>query len=296
LVKLPIWTWLTANLAASAKRELSPDFYMAQRACHFHAASGTGLAQSLRVNLVSALGEPMFEEKVDRADVEKMPDEYKTLLSRVLTIQADCEIGGPHLYVKDILPSAPTRINQLIVARTAAEEMDHYRKIARLAGDLGVDTSFLLSIPNQKRSLEAFRGLITSWEDFSVFGFLIDRVGRFQLEEFLDCSYLPLQRILPEILKEEMGHVGFGTNQTGEMASKGGEQKDRIQKSVDSWYIKALDMFGRSDSERSNRYCHWGLKRRNNTQARWEFKKEVDPIIQQMGLTVPDPIAGRQYL
>jgi ring-1,2-phenylacetyl-CoA epoxidase subunit PaaA len=214
----------------------------------------------------------------------------------VLTIQADCEIGGPHLYVKDILPSAPTRISQLIVARTAAEEMDHYRKIARLAGDLGVDTSFLLSIPNQKRSLEAFRGLITSWEDFSVFGFLIDRVGRFQLEEFLDCSYLPLQRILPEILKEEMGHVGFGTNQTGEMASKGGEQKDRIQKSVDSWYIKALDMFGRSDSERSNRYCHWGLKRRSNTQARSDFKKEVDPIIQEMGLTVPDPVTGRQYL
>jgi 1,2-phenylacetyl-CoA epoxidase catalytic subunit len=55
-------------------------------------------------------------------------------------------------------------------------------------------------------------------------------------------------------------------------------------------------MFGRSDSERSNRYCHWGLKRRSNTQARWEFKKEVDPLIQDMGLTVPDPVAGRQYL
>jgi ring-1,2-phenylacetyl-CoA epoxidase subunit PaaA len=213
-----------------------------------------------------------------------------------LTIQADCEIGGPHLYVKDMLPSAPTRVNQLIVARTAAEEMDHYRKIARLAGEIGVDTSFLLSVPNQKRYLEAFRGVITSWEDFAVFGFLIDRVGRFQLEEFLDCSYLPLQRVLPEILKEELGHIGFGTNQSAEMALKGGEQQEKIQKSVDFWYVKALDMFGRSDSERSNRFCHWGLKRRSNTQARWDFKKEVDPLIQQMGLTVPDPIAGRQYL
>jgi ring-1,2-phenylacetyl-CoA epoxidase subunit PaaA len=238
----------------------------------------------------------MFEDKIDRDAFDKMPDEYKELLSRVLTIQADCEIGGPHLYVKDMLPSAPTKLNQLIVARTAAEEMDHYRKIARLAGEIGVDTSFLLSVPNQKRYLEAFRGLISTWEDFAVFGFLIDRVGRFQLEEFLDCSYLPLQRILPEILKEEMGHIGFGTNQTAEMALKGGEQQEKIQRSVDFWYIKALDMFGRSDSERSNRYYHWGLKRRSNTQARWEFKKEVDPLIQQMGLDVPDPIAGRQYL
>ncbi|MGH7876020.1 MAG: Phenylacetic acid catabolic protein [Candidatus Binatia bacterium] len=238
----------------------------------------------------------MFEDKVDRNGVEAMPDEYKQLLGRLLTIQADCEIGGPHLYVKDVLLTAPSKTNQLIVARTAAEEMDHYRKIARLAGEIGVDTSFLLSVPNQKRYLEAFRGLISSWEDFAIFGFLIDRVGRFQLEEFLDCSYLPLQRILPEILKEEMGHIGFGTNQTADMALKGGEQKEKIQKSIDSWYIKALDMFGRSDSQRSNRYCDWGLKHRSNTQARWEFKKEVDPLIQQMGLVVPDPVAGRQYL
>jgi ring-1,2-phenylacetyl-CoA epoxidase subunit PaaA len=238
----------------------------------------------------------MFEDKIEREDLEKMPAEYKELLERVLTIQADCEIGGPHLYVKDIFPTAPSQVNQLIVARTAAEEMDHYRKIAKLAGDIGTDTSFLLSIPNQKRSLEAFRGVIKTWEDFAVFGFLIDRVGRYQLEEFLDCSYLPLQRILPEILKEEIGHIGFGTNQTAELAAKGDGERERAQRSVDFWYIKALDMFGRSDSERSNRFCHWGLKRRSNSQARWEFIKEVGPIIQGMGLTVPDPIKDRKFL
>ena len=44
----------------------------------------------------------MFEDKVDGGEFEKMPSEYKELLEWVLTIQADCEIGGPHLYVKDI--------------------------------------------------------------------------------------------------------------------------------------------------------------------------------------------------
>jgi len=242
------------------------------------------------------VGETMFEEKIEHEDLEKMPSEYRELLERVLTIQADCEIGGPHLYVKDILLTAPSKVNQLIVARTAAEEMDHYRKITRLAGEIGKDTSFLLSIPNQQRYLEAFRGVIKTWEDFSVFGFLIDRVGRYQLEEFLDCSYLPLQRILPEILKEEMGHIGFGTNQTAEIAAKGGESRERVQQSLNFWYTKALDMFGRTDSERSNRFCHWGLKRRSNSQARWEFIKEVDPIITSMGLTVPDPVNGRKFL
>ena len=79
-----------------------------------------------------------------------------------------------------------------------------------------------------------------------MFGFLIDRVGRYQLEEFFECSYLPLQRILPEILIEEIGHIGFGTNQTAELASKNEEARQRVQRGLDFWYIKALDMFGRT--------------------------------------------------
>lgn len=238
----------------------------------------------------------MFEEKIELKDLEKMASEYKDLLGRVLTIQADCEIGGPHLYVKDILPNAPSKINQLIVARTAAEEIDHFRKIARLAGEIGVDVSPLLRVPNQKRYVEAFRGIIKTWEDFSVFGFLIDRVGRYQLEEFLTCSYLPLQRILPEILKEEIRHIGFGTKETADLAAKGGEAKEKVQRSLDYWYVKALDMFGRSESERSNRYCFWRLKRRSNGQARKNFINEVMPIIMNMGLSVPDPLRERKFL
>ena len=238
----------------------------------------------------------MFREQVELKDIEKMNPEYRELLGRVVTIQADCEIGGPHLYVKDILPSAPTKADQLVVARTAAEELDHYRKIARVAGDMGIDVSFVVSWPNQKRYLDAFRGIIKTWEDFSVFGFLIDRVGRYQLEEFNGCTYKPLERILPQIMKEEIGHVGYGQSKTTEMAAKGGEARDKLQKALDFWYVKALDMFGRSDSTRDQRYLYWGLKKRSNAQAREEFIQEVNPLIQKIGLQIPDPLQGRQYV
>ena len=238
----------------------------------------------------------MFREQVELKDIEKMNPEYRELLDRVVTIQADCEIGGPHLYVKDILPSAPTKADQLVVARAAAEELDHYRKIARVAGDMGIDVSFVVSWPNQKRYLDAFRGIIKTWEDFSVFGFLIDRVGRYQLEEFNGCTYKPLERILPQIMKEEIGHVGYGQSKTTEMAAKGGEAKDKVQKALDFWYVKALDMFGRSDSTRDQRYLYWGLKKRSNAQAREEFIQEVNPLIQKIGLQIPDPLQGRQYV
>ena len=238
----------------------------------------------------------MFKDKVEVKGFEKMDPEYQDLLRRVLTIQSDCEIGGPHLYVERMLPSAPTKLDQLIVARTAAEEVDHYRKFARLAGDIGVDVSFVLSAPNQKRYVEAFRGKITTWEDFAVFGFLIDRIGRYQLEEFIGCSFTPVEPLLPDIINEELGHIDFGATQTRELAAKGDESREKVQKALDYWYIKGLDMFGRSESRRSERYCYWGIKRRTNAQAREAYVKEVKPLIEEMGLRVPEPNQGRLYL
>ena len=241
----------------------------------------------------------VFTDRVEQDSLQKQDPEYIDLLRRVLAIQADCEIGGPHLYVDAMMPSAPTQIDQLVVARTAAEEIDHFRKFARLAGDIGVDTAYILSRKNQERYLEAFRGTITTWEDFSVFGFLIDRVGRYQLEEFAGCTYAPLSRLLEHpsrVLEEEAGHIDFGTTRTAELAARGGESKERVQKSVDFWYLTALDMFGRSESQRAERYRHWGLKRRSNAEARQQYIAEVNPLIESMGLEVPDPLAGRKYL
>lgn len=167
----------------------------------------------------------MFTDTIELKDFEKMDPEYKDLLKRIVTIQADCEIGGPHLYVKDMLPAAPSRVERLIVARTTAEEVDHYRKMARIAGDVGVDLSPLLSRPNRERYVDAFRGRISTWEDYAVFGFLIDRIGRYQLEEFIGCSYAPLDRVLPNVLKEEEGHIDHGTSKTAELAAKGGSRR-----------------------------------------------------------------------
>ena len=55
----------------------------------------------------------MFKDKVEVRDFEKMDPEYQDLLKRLLAIQADCEIGGPHLYVDEIFPTAPTKLDQI---------------------------------------------------------------------------------------------------------------------------------------------------------------------------------------
>jgi len=74
----------------------------------------------------------------------------------------------------------------------------------------------------------------------------------------------------------ELGHIGFGANRTAELAAKGDEQKEKVQKALDFWYPIALDMFGHSVSERSERYVYWGLKRRTTRRrAKSIFKRSI---------------------
>jgi len=65
---------------------------------------------------------------------------------------------------------------------------------------------------------------------------------------------------------------------------------------LNRWYPLALDMFGRSESWRSERYIEWGIKRRTNAEARAAYIEEVNPLIAEFGLAVPDEKKGRLYL
>lgn len=239
--------------------------------------------------------EPAFTDRIETRDVAKMPAEYRELLLRVLRIQADCEIGGPHLYVGQWLLSAPSPDDQWMLAKIAGEEIDHFRKINRLLNDLGQDASDLLSVEKSKRDLEAFRQDMPTWADVAVFGFLIDRVGQYQLEEFVGGSYAPLDRALPKVIQEEKTHVGYGHVKLRALVQTEDGVRD-AQRALDRWYPRALDMFGLTGSRRAARYVRWGLKRRLNEIARAEYVSEVTPLIRELGLVVPDERAGRHFL
>ena len=237
-----------------------------------------------------------FTDKVEARDFPKMDREYQDLLVRVLTIQADCEIGGPNIYVPEgwVGHRAPTPEDLWKMGKTATEEVDHFRKMNRLLNEIGHDATWVIWRPREERYVEAFRASMPTWGDVAVFGFLMDRVGRYQLEEFEGCSYKPLEDVLPDILREEVGHVNYGTMKLIELC-RTPEGKQEAQEALDRWYPLALDSFGQSESKRSERYIHWGLKRRMNAQQRAEFIAEVTPLIAKMGLKQPDPEVGRKY-
>jgi len=243
-----------------------------------------------------AAAQAKFTDRVTARDVAKLPDEYQDLLVRLLTIQADCEIGGPNVYGRRWILSAPTADDMFRLTHIVAEEIDHFRHMDHLLRDLGVDRSDLLSRANADRALEAFRVTdVRTWADVAAFCCLIDRVGRFQVEEMVGSSFEPLDGVLPQIMQEEMGHIGFGTARLTQLAADPETRAD-AQAAVDRWYPRALDMFGRSGSRRAERFIEWGLKHRLNEEARRDYIAEVGPVLLRMGLTVPREDYDRHYL
>ncbi|GIX46007.1 MAG: hypothetical protein KatS3mg131_0218 [Candidatus Tectimicrobiota bacterium] len=237
----------------------------------------------------------MFTDKIERKDFDKMPKEYQELLIRVLIIQTDSELGGPDLYLDSWLRQAPTVEDQVLLAKTAYEEIDHHRRFAKILEELGVDTRPILRRRRAERVLEAFRYPLETWAEMGAFGCLIDRVGQFHLEDFRDCSYLPVARIIPRILQEEKMHIAHGERILRDLCQTP-EGKAQAQAAINKLYPRGLDMFGRSDSQRSELFCKWGIKSRTNAESRRAYQETVDAVIRSLGLEVPDPLAGRKFL
>ena len=237
----------------------------------------------------------MFTDRIEQQDFDKMPQEYKDLLIRVLLVQVDSELGGPDLYLDSWARTAPTITDQLLLVKTAYEEIEHHHAFAKLLEALGVETWSITQRRREERILETFRHPLENWAEMGAFGALIDRVGQYHLEDFVECSYLPVAGIVPKILEEERAHIAHGERILRGLCDteKG---KLQAQAAIDKMYPSALDMFGNSDSRRSERYRTWGIKGRTNAESRQAYRNAVDPFITDLGLTLPDPKKDRHFL
>ena len=236
-----------------------------------------------------------FTDRIEPSDVVKMPEEYRDLVIRLLTIQADCEIGGPNVYGRRWFLNAPSADDMFRVTHILAEEIDHFRMMNGLLLEIGVDRTELLYRCSSERYVDAFRVTdVPTWSDVAAFCCLIDRVGRFQIEEMVASSFKALDKVLPRIRQEELGHVGYGTARLTALAADPATHEE-AQAAVNRWYPRALDSFGRSGSWRAERFIEWGLKHRLNEEARRDYIAEVGPIISDMGLVVPAEDYDRHF-
>jgi ring-1,2-phenylacetyl-CoA epoxidase subunit PaaA len=102
----------------------------------------------------------------------------------------------------------------------------------------------------------------------------------------LTCSYGPWRRVVEGIFKEEVVHIGHGEMWVRRLAEHP-STREECQETLNKWYVRTMNIFGRPGSRRNAMYQKLGLKKRDNDEVRWAFHNEVKAFCDKVGLTLP---------
>lgn len=234
---------------------------------------------------------------ISAEDLARTPREYQELVVRMLIghAQGEAFVLNDDVYAK-WAADAPTAEHRFAVLRTIEEELMHARASWRMLRQLRHMVDIDELVPYQQSTREGFQHATPTWGEHAALCALTDRVGCFQQEEQLDCSYLPYaESIRTEYFPFEKRHAGRGRHWLQELC-RTEEGRREAQTAVDVWWPRALDMFGRSDSQRQYRFIYYRLKERTNEERRQAYIEVVGAELAKLGLTVPDPLVGRKFL
>jgi len=218
--------------------------------------------------------------------VDEMTEEYKSNLIHLLIMQFDSEWFGGLGYVPWI-EKAPTMEEKWAMTNIARDEISHAMRCSALLKVLGVSTDELLATRDRDRRLDIFRYPIPEWHDLVMFNFLMDRAAGHQLEDYKYSSYAPWARVIEVIDKEEESHVEHGEKWVKRLCENP-QIKKLSQQALDTWYPRTMDIFGRPKTAKNALYRKLGLKRRDNEEVRQAFYQEIKPLIEGLGLRLPD--------
>ena len=235
---------------------------------------------------------------------EEMTEEYRTSLVHLMTMQADSELAGAFGYVPWIM-KAPSIEEKHVVAQIVKDEVRHAHVMYGLLEDLGVDVAahvarhdFTLRLDDTAadigtarvaadKRVNIFYYPIDTWSDFIFFNFCMDRGAGHQLEDVRQCSYGPWARAIEGIFKEEKFHIRHGEFWVRKLAEDPATREE-AQATLDKWYIRTMNIFGRPGSARNAVYRQYRLKLRDNDEVRQAFADEVRDKAEAVGLTVPE--------
>jgi ring-1,2-phenylacetyl-CoA epoxidase subunit PaaA len=128
---------------------------------------------------------------------------------------------------------------------------------------------------------------IDTWADFVFFNFCMDRGAGHQLEDVRGCSYGPWVRAIEGIFKEEKFHIRHGEFWVKRLAEDP-KTHDEAQATLNRWYIRTMNIFGRPGSAKNVLYRKYRLKLRDNDEVRQTFAREVAEKAGAVGLTLPE--------
>lgn len=224
----------------------------------------------------------------------EMPEEFKELLVRMLMHHLENSTNPQYTNLLNALWAKgmtliPDQRLKVTFAKLMQQEVEHGAITARILEGLGVGPvdapikQYLFHLP------------LDTFCDMAYFNALGDRVGCYIGETWDGVPYAPLLEVADRLHKDEVFHATFGMNNLRRIVSTPEGMAEANEK-IKIWWPAALDMFGRSDSDFTDEYVKWGLRQKNNGELREQFILDTRPMLEKLGITVPDDRAHRRFL
>ena len=220
---------------------------------------------------------------------EQIPDEpYRKMLLTLMERQASREIAGAEVFGQCLI-HAPTYEHKLQLVRLQREELKHFKLIADLLAEFGIDVETF--VRNGQRGESRFTGnaadlQVEDWIDGALFNFMTDRAATFQLAEYAKGSYVPLAKATRIVVRDEEFHTRFGEMCVEELCREPAARRE-VQRRFAKWFGGAMRIFGRPGTP-GNRYCiEVGLKARDSAAIAADYLDSLRPVLARCGLTFP---------
>jgi 1,2-phenylacetyl-CoA epoxidase catalytic subunit len=227
---------------------------------------------------------------------------YRGELMRLMAIFVDSEMAGASGFA-DCINLAPGLKERLTATRIVLQKFDHARQVLELMEQFGANTDqYVGAHPWASRldrsvnlrlrrmdgdmRLNVFHYPINGWVDAVVMNCLMGQATVVQLDELTRGSYQPLSDTLARILPVEKRHAEAGEQGLRFALDRGHDRTD-AQASVNYWYPRVADTFGRSASDHYSQHRKYGLRQKGREELLAQWQGIVHPILTQLGLGVP---------
>src|SRR5436190_9167835 len=218
----------------------------------------------------------------------------------IIRAQASTELGSIQQH-RLTLEEAPTDQMKMAILRIMSEELRHGYQMFWVLDhdaswkkpghpDIAHETmEELLSMELGDHVLDAFNIPFYNFLDNVIFATVIDLVGKYQLEMQKVFSYAPMARSMGPMLSEEGFHIGSGRGflkdlAVGATSDSGRYSIEDIQRSVNMWVPRGLEMFG--NERGGDTAVAFGFKDRNNGTAQSEYYSEVREVLELVNVAV----------
>ena len=219
-------------------------------------------------------------------ELDNHPAEFKEAIVKLVRSHAVNELYGARVFDEPAISLAPTPYAKWLTCRVAMEEYGHHVRFKELGDKLNIPTEQMT--PEGKNPLSIFEFPLQTWEEFCVIKLLADLAEILQVEDLLECSFLPLRNVARMTMPEEKFHAKFGEDFTTEIIKHEDGQK-LIQDAINRYYPMLPAFFGRPNSKNNAIYRKWGIKKRKNEEMLQDYLEITHKlVVDKLGLELPN--------